>query len=94
VVFIVGDNVGWGDLGCYGGLASTPRIDTLAGQGMRFKNYNVEAQCTPSDGRGRGVSPALLALRRNLRLRLSGTDEGMPYATSTTTFPRAWPCSR
>ena len=48
VVFIVGDNVGWGDIGCYGGLAPTPRIDALAAEGMRFKNYNVEAQCTPT----------------------------------------------
>lgn len=48
IVFIVGDNVGWGDLGCYGGLAPTPRLDALAAQGMRFKNYNVEAQCTPT----------------------------------------------
>ncbi len=48
VVFIVGDNVGWGDIGCYGGLAPTPRIDALAEQGMRLKNYNVEAQCTPT----------------------------------------------
>jgi len=48
VVFIVGDNVGWGDIGCYGGLAPTPRIDALASEGMRFKNYNVEAQCTPT----------------------------------------------
>jgi arylsulfatase A-like enzyme len=31
VVFIVGDNVGWGDIGCYGGSAPTPRIDALAG---------------------------------------------------------------
>ena len=48
MVFILGDNVGWGDIGCYGGLAPTPRIDALAGQGLRFKNYNVEAQCTPT----------------------------------------------
>ncbi len=48
VVFILGDNVGWGDIGCYGGLAPTPRIDALAAQGLRFKNYNVEAQCTPT----------------------------------------------
>ena len=48
VVFIVGDNVGWGDIGCYGGLAPTPRIDALASEGLRFKNYNVEAQCTPT----------------------------------------------
>ena len=48
VVFIVGDNVGWGDIGCYGGLAPTPRIDQSASEGLRFKNYNVEAQCTPT----------------------------------------------
>jgi zinc transporter ZupT len=39
VVSIVGDNVGWGDIGCYGGLAPTPRIDALADQGLRFKNW-------------------------------------------------------
>ena len=48
IVFILGDNVGWGDIGCYGGLAPTPRIDNLAAQGLRFKNYNVEAQFTPT----------------------------------------------
>jgi len=48
VVFIVVDNVGWGDIGCYGGVAPTPRIDALAAEGVRFKNYNVEAQCTPT----------------------------------------------
>ncbi|MCP4168396.1 MAG: sulfatase-like hydrolase/transferase [Chloroflexi bacterium] len=42
------DNIGWGDLGCYGGMAPTPRLDQLAGEGMRFQNYNVEAQCTPT----------------------------------------------
>jgi hypothetical protein len=40
VVFIVGDNVGWGDLGYFGGTAPTPRIDALAAQGVRLKNYN------------------------------------------------------
>jgi len=39
VVFIVGDNVGLGDIGCYGSMAPTPRIDALAGQGLRFRNY-------------------------------------------------------
>ena len=48
VVFILADNLGWGDLGCYGGMAPTPRIDALASQGLRFRNYNVEAQCTPT----------------------------------------------
>src|SRR5271167_832003 len=48
VVFILVDNVGWGNFGVYGGTIPTPRIDKLAGEGIRFNNYNVEAQCTPS----------------------------------------------
>jgi arylsulfatase A-like enzyme len=52
IVFILADNVGYGELGVYGGGilrgASTPRIDRLASEGMRLLNFNVEAQCTPS----------------------------------------------
>ena len=50
IVFILVDNVGWGDFGVYGGTTPTPRIDALAAQGIRFMNYNVEAQCTPTRG--------------------------------------------
>jgi arylsulfatase len=52
VVLVFMDNFGWGELGVYGGGilrgAPTPRIDTLASQGLRLLNFNVEAQCTPS----------------------------------------------
>jgi arylsulfatase A-like enzyme len=52
IVFILTDNLGYGELGVYGGGilrgAPTPRIDTLASEGMRLLNFNVEAQCTPS----------------------------------------------
>src|SRR5262245_29811064 len=52
IVLILADNVGYGELGVYGGGilrgASTPRIDRLASEGMRLLNFNVEAQCTPS----------------------------------------------
>jgi arylsulfatase A-like enzyme len=47
-VFILVDNVGWGSFGTYGGTTPTPRIDQLASEGIRFNNYNVEAQCTPT----------------------------------------------
>jgi arylsulfatase A-like enzyme len=47
IVFILADNLGWGELGCYGGGAlrgaPTPRIDTLASAGLRFLNFNVES---------------------------------------------------
>lgn len=48
VVFILADNIGWGDFSVYGGTTPTPRIDALANSGIRFNNYNVEGQCTPS----------------------------------------------
>ena len=48
IVFILVDNVGWGDFSVYGGTTATPRIDKLASEGIRFNNYNVEGQCTPS----------------------------------------------
>ncbi len=48
IVFILVDNVGWGSFGVYGGTVPTPRIDQLANEGIRFNNYNVEAQCTPT----------------------------------------------
>jgi len=52
IVLILADNLGYGELGVYGGGilrgAPTPRIDRLAGEGMRLLNFNVEAQCTPS----------------------------------------------
>jgi len=52
IVFMLMDNLGYGELGVYGGGilrgAPTPRIDKLASEGMRLLNFNVEAQCTPS----------------------------------------------
>jgi arylsulfatase A-like enzyme len=52
IVFILMDNLGYGEPGVYGGGitrgAPTPRVDQLASEGMRLTNFNVEAQCTPS----------------------------------------------
>src|SRR5260221_13281476 len=48
IVFILVDNVGWGNFGVYGGTIPTPRIDKLASEGIRFNNYNVASQCTPT----------------------------------------------
>lgn len=52
IVFILSDNLGYGEVGAYGGGitrgAPTPRIDSLAKDGTRFLNANMETQCTPS----------------------------------------------
>jgi arylsulfatase len=52
IVLVFMDNFGWGEPGFNGGGiirgAPTPRLDTLASEGLRLTNFNVEAQCTPS----------------------------------------------
>lgn len=50
VIFILVDDLGYGDLSCYGAKKiSTPNIDKLAKQGIRFTNaHSTSATCTPS----------------------------------------------
>ena len=52
IVLVFLDNFGWGEPGFNGGGlirgAATPRLDTLASEGLRLTNFNVEVQCTPS----------------------------------------------
>ncbi len=50
VVFILADDLGWGELGCYGQTKiPTPHIDRLASQGMRFTRHHSGAPvCAPS----------------------------------------------
>src|SRR6476659_4949310 len=52
ILFMLVDNLGYGELGAYGGGATrgapTPRLDKLASEGLRLTNMNMEAQCTPS----------------------------------------------
>lgn len=52
IVLVLADNLGWGELGCYGGGslrgAPTPRIDEIAQSGMKFLNFNVESDCVPT----------------------------------------------
>jgi arylsulfatase len=52
VVIMLSDNVGWGDIGCFGGGEvrgmPTPNIDKLASEGMQLTQFFVEPSCTPS----------------------------------------------
>jgi arylsulfatase A-like enzyme len=50
IVFILADDLGWADLGCYGSdLHETPNIDRLARQGMRFTDaYAAAPVCSPT----------------------------------------------
>ena len=51
IVLILADNLGYGELGAYGGGllrgAPTPRIDRLAGEGLRLLNFNARPSALP-----------------------------------------------
>jgi arylsulfatase len=49
VVFILADDLGFGDLGCYGSNIPTPNLDAIAAEGIRFDHfYSASAVCSPS----------------------------------------------
>jgi arylsulfatase A-like enzyme len=84
VVFILGDNIGYGDLGPYGGGelrgCPTPRTDQLAREGLRLTQFLVETACTPSRS-------ALITGQYSIRNGLSLLSApGSPYQLPGTAY--------
>ncbi len=85
IVLILADDLGYGDLGCYGGSLPTPNIDALAREGLRFTDFHSNgAVCSPTRA-------ALLTGRYQQRSGIEGVitaanhrDQGL--ALSETTF--------
>jgi len=48
VLIILLDDVGFAQLGSYGGLIQTPNLDTLAAKGLRYTNFHTTALCSPT----------------------------------------------
>ncbi len=48
IVFVVLDDVGFGQLGCYGSDIETPTMDALASGGLRYNNFHTTAMCSPT----------------------------------------------
>lgn len=48
MLFIVLDDTGFGQLGCYGSPIATPNLDALAADGLRYNNMHTTALCSPS----------------------------------------------
>ena len=48
IIVILLDDLGYSDLGCYGGEIDTPNIDALAENGVRFESFYNSARCCPS----------------------------------------------
>ena len=50
VLLILADDLGFSDLGCYGGEIDTPTLDALAKNGLRFTQFSNTARCWPTRG--------------------------------------------
>lgn len=48
VIFILADDMGYSDLGCYGGEIATPNLDRLAAEGLKFSQFYNTARCWPT----------------------------------------------
>ena len=48
ILIILADDLGWSDLGCYGGEIRTPNLDALAAGGLRFTQFYNCTRCCPS----------------------------------------------
>lgn len=68
ILLIVLDDVGYGQLGSYGGPIETPNLDKLAASGLRFVDFHTTALCSPSRG-------ALLTGRNHHSIALAAITE-------------------
>ena len=48
IVLIMCDDMGWSDIGCYGGEVDTPHLNRLASQGLRFTQFYNAGRCCPT----------------------------------------------
>jgi hypothetical protein len=48
IILIMADDMGYSDIGCYGGEIRTPNLDRLAEEGLRYTHFHNTARCCPT----------------------------------------------
>ena len=48
IIFVLADDVGYADIGCFGAEINTPHLDRIASEGIRFSNFHVNPMCSPT----------------------------------------------
>src|SRR5215471_17968793 len=84
IIFIMGDDVGWSNIGVYnqGIMAGrTPNLDRMASEGMRFTDYYAEASCTA--GRANFITGELPIRTGLTTVGQAGATTGMPAQAPT-----------
>jgi arylsulfatase A-like enzyme len=80
IILFMSDDVGWGDLGCYGGGenrgAPTPNLDRLAAEGLQFMSFYGQPSCTP--GRAAALTGRLPIRSGMTTVAMPGQGGGLP----------------
>ncbi len=82
MLFFVLDDVGYGQLSCFGGLVDTPNIDRVAASGLRYANMHTTALCSPTRScilTGRNHHSSGVACIMELATGYPGYDGRMPF---------------
>jgi len=82
VLFIVLDDTGFGQLGCYGSPIATPHLDSLAAKGLRYNRMHTTALCSPSRScviTGRNHHSNGMAAITELATGYPGYDGNIPF---------------
>ena len=82
VLFIVLDDTGFGQLGCYGSPIETPNLDVLATNGLRYNNMHTTALCSPSRSciiTGRNHHSNAMACVTEFATGFPGYDGNVPF---------------
>ena len=74
IIIVMADDMGYSDLGCYGGEIETPNLDRLAANGLRFTQFYNAARCCPSRA---SLLTGLYAHQTGLGY-MTGSDYGLP----------------
>ena len=84
IIVIMGDDVGWANIGAYNqGLmySTTPNLDKLSAEGMRFTDYYAEASCTA--GRANFITGELPIRTGLTTVGQAGSPIGLPEQAPT-----------
>lgn len=86
VVVIVLDDLGFGQVGCFGSSLETPNLDALAGAGLRFTNFHTTALCAPTRASlmtGRNHHRVGMGWHPDLPMRFPGYHGRIPREAAT-----------
>ena len=95
VILIMVDDMGFSDIGCYGGEVQTPNLDRLAAEGMRFTQFYNNAKCTTTRASLlTGLYPRGTNLNKHLRYDMLTLGEAMQLSGYRTSLSGKWHLGR